>query len=116
MYVYIFLFNACNQMCGLFCSILESPICNTIRSIVPLRSQLSLKGYVFHEYLSSLAHISRSESSRLSEAVNNSNQRRKRVARNYLSNGALSLSSEDISLLDQYKCYQKHSSETKSES
>ncbi|KAM0017269.1 putative checkpoint protein Rad17/Rad24 [Helianthus debilis subsp. tardiflorus] len=97
-------------------SILESPICNTIRSIVPLRSQLSLKGYVFHEYLSSLAHISRSESSRLSEAVNNSNQRRKWVARNYLSNGALSLSSEDISLLDEYKCYQKHSSETKSES
>ncbi|KAI7738510.1 hypothetical protein M8C21_000214 [Ambrosia artemisiifolia] len=97
-------------------SILESPICNTIQSIVPARSQLSLKGYVFHEYLSSLAHISRSESSRLSEAVNNSNQRRKRVARNYLSNGALSLSSEDISLLDQYKCYQKHSSETKSES
>ncbi|KAF5787232.1 putative checkpoint protein Rad17/Rad24 [Helianthus annuus] len=97
-------------------SILESPICNTIRSIVPLRSQLSLKGYVFHEYLSSLAHISRSESYRLSEAVNNSSQRRKRVARNYLSNGALSLSSEDISLLDQYKCYQKHSLETKSES
>ncbi|KAI3774938.1 hypothetical protein L1987_49502 [Smallanthus sonchifolius] len=97
-------------------SILESPICNTIQSIVPLRSQLSLKGYVFHEYLSSLAHISRSESSRLSEAISNSNQRRKRVARNYLSNGALSLSSEDISLLDQYKCYQKHSLEAKTES
>ncbi|KAL8189226.1 hypothetical protein R6Q57_028792 [Mikania cordata] len=97
-------------------SIFESPICNTIRSIVPAHSQLLLKGNVFHEYLSSLAHISRSESSRLSEAVNNSNQRRKRVARNYLSNGALKLSSEDISLLDQYKCYQKHSSETKTKS
>ncbi|KAK1416701.1 hypothetical protein QVD17_25817 [Tagetes erecta] len=97
-------------------SILESPIRNTIQSIVPPRSHLSLKGYVFHEYLSSLAQISRSESSRLSEAVNSSNQRRKRVTRNYLSNGALSLSSEDISLLDQYKCYQKHSSETKTDS
>ncbi|XP_076882550.1 uncharacterized protein LOC143531045 [Bidens hawaiensis] len=97
-------------------SILESPICNTIRSVVPLRSQLSLKGYVFHEYLPSLAHISRSESSRLSEAANDPTQRRKRVARNYLSNGALSLSSEDISLLDQYQCYQKPSSDTKPES
>ncbi|XP_076923492.1 uncharacterized protein LOC143585616 [Bidens hawaiensis] len=96
-------------------SILESPIGNTIRSVVPLRSHLSLKGYVFHEYLSSLAHISRSESSRLSEAANNPTQRRKRVARNYLSNGALSLSSEDISLLDQYKCHRKPSSDTKPE-
>nr|GEV00534.1 P-loop containing nucleoside triphosphate hydrolases superfamily protein [Tanacetum cinerariifolium] len=97
-------------------SMLDSPLCNTVQSIVPLRSQLSLKGYVFHEYLSSLSQISRSESSRLSEANNRPNQRRKRVARNYLSNGALSLPSEDISLLDQYSCYQKHSSETNTES
>ncbi|KAI3525232.1 hypothetical protein L1887_03907 [Cichorium endivia] len=88
-------------------SMLESPLCSTVQSIVPLKSQLSLKGYVFHEYLSTLSQISRSESSRFSEAINNSNQRRKRVARNYLSNGGLSLTSEDISLLDQYSCYQK---------
>ncbi|XP_042758835.1 uncharacterized protein LOC111920004 [Lactuca sativa] len=94
-------------------SILESPISNTVQSIVPLKSQLSLKGYVFHEYLSTLSQISRSESLRFSEAINSSNQRRKRVARNYLSNGGLSLSSEDISLLDQYSCCQKQSSETK---
>ncbi|CAH1425734.1 unnamed protein product [Lactuca virosa] len=90
-------------------SILESPICNTVQSIVPLKSQLSLKGYVFHEYLSTLSQISRSESLRFSEAINSSNQRRKRVARNYLSNGGLSLSSEDILLLDQYSCCQKQS-------
>lgn len=93
-------------------SMLESPLCNTVHSIVPLRSQLSLKGYVFHEYLSSLAQISRSESSRLSEAINKSNQRRKRVARNYLSNGALAFSSEDISLLDRFSCYQKSKTES----
>ncbi|XP_024979178.1 uncharacterized protein LOC112516395 isoform X2 [Cynara cardunculus var. scolymus] len=97
-------------------SMLESPLCNTVHSIVPLRSQLSLKGYIFHEYLSSLAQISRSESSRLSEAVNKSTQRRKRVARNYLSNGALALSSEDISLLDRFSCYRTPSSQSKTES
>ncbi|XP_071716016.1 uncharacterized protein [Rutidosis leptorrhynchoides] len=97
-------------------SMLESPLCSTVQSIVPLRAQLSLKGYVFHEYLSSLAQISSSESSRLSEAINPSSQRRKRVARNYLSNGGLSLSSEDISLLDQYSCYRKPPSKTKNES
>nr|XP_043626638.1 uncharacterized protein LOC122598097 [Erigeron canadensis] len=96
-------------------SMLESPVCNTVQSIVPLRSQLSLKGYVFHEYLSSLAQISKSESSRLSEAVNQTNKRRKRVARNYLSTGALSLSSEDILLLDKYSCHQEQSPETKTE-
>ncbi|KVH93074.1 hypothetical protein Ccrd_004887 [Cynara cardunculus var. scolymus] len=94
----------------------KSPLCNTVHSIVPLRSQLSLKGYIFHEYLSSLAQISRSESSRLSEAVNKSTQRRKRVARNYLSNGALALSSEDISLLDRFSCYRTPSSQSKTES
>ncbi|KAL4589013.1 hypothetical protein LXL04_001915 [Taraxacum kok-saghyz] len=88
-------------------SILESPVCNTVRSIVPLKSQLSLKGYIFHEYLSTLSQISTSESSRFSEAINTSSQRRKRVARNYLSNGGLSLSSEDILLLEQYSYHLK---------
>ncbi|KAJ9537777.1 hypothetical protein OSB04_030510 [Centaurea solstitialis] len=97
-------------------SMLDSPLSHTVHSIVPLRSQLSLRGYVFHEYLSSLAQISRSESARLSEAVNKSNQRRKRVARNYLSNGSLALSSEDISLLDRFSCYRKASLQSETES
>lgn len=86
---------------------LESPLCSIVQSIVPSRSCLALKGDVFQEYLSSLAQISRSESSRLSESINKSRQRRGCVARNYLSTGALGLSPEDISLLGQYNSYLK---------
>ncbi|CAK9154618.1 unnamed protein product [Ilex paraguariensis] len=91
---------------------LESCFCNILQSIVPSKSHLSLRGDAFHEYLSSLGQISRSEASRLSESSDKMKRRRARVPRHYLSSGALMLSSEYISLLSQYNCYQKVSSQS----
>ncbi|KAK3036786.1 hypothetical protein RJ639_030816 [Escallonia herrerae] len=92
------------KSCMLLKSELESCLCNLIQSIVPTRSYLALKGDAFHEYLSSLGQISRSEISRISESVGKSKKRRVRTARNYLSTA---LSAEDISLLGQYSRYGK---------
>ncbi|KAA8538481.1 hypothetical protein F0562_027973, partial [Nyssa sinensis] len=91
---------------------LESRLCHIVQSIVPQRSYLALKGDTFHEYLSSLSQISRSEASRLSESIDKTKQRRARVARHYLNSSALMLSSKDISYLGQYNCYQKVSSQS----
>ncbi|KAK3230659.1 hypothetical protein Dsin_002540 [Dipteronia sinensis] len=79
----------------------EMKLClfNTIKSLVPKKSYLGLKGVAFHEYLSSLGCISRSETSRLSECINKTKGRRARRARHYLSTGTLMLSPEDVSLL-----------------
>ncbi|KAK1384333.1 AAA domain-containing protein [Heracleum sosnowskyi] len=84
-----------------------SSLCCVVRSLVPKRSYLSIKGNALHEYLSSLSQISRSEDNRLSESFSKSTKRRVCVARNYLSNAAPSLTPEDISLLSQYCNYQK---------
>ncbi|XP_031281321.1 uncharacterized protein LOC116139808 isoform X1 [Pistacia vera] len=86
----------------------KSSLFNTIKSIVPRKSYLALKGDAFHEYLSSLGCISRSETSRLSELKNKTKRRRARGARHYLSTGALMLSPEDISVLGQSNLYGKN--------
>ncbi|KAL6962143.1 hypothetical protein U1Q18_037097 [Sarracenia purpurea var. burkii] len=91
---------------------LDSRLCSIVQSIVPSRSYLATKGDAFYEYLSSLGQISRSEASRLSESIDKTKQKRARVARNYLSNGAMMLSPNDISLLGQYNCYGKVSSQS----
>ncbi|KAA8538484.1 hypothetical protein F0562_028145 [Nyssa sinensis] len=91
---------------------LESRLCHIVQSIVPQRSYLALKGDAFHEYLSSLSQISRSEASRLSESIDKTKQRRARVARHYLNSSALMSSSKDISYLGQYNSYQKVSSQS----
>ncbi|XVF36894.1 hypothetical protein REPUB_Repub19eG0098200 [Reevesia pubescens] len=79
----------------------KSCLFDMIRSIVPSRSYLGLKGGVLHEYISSLGCISRSEASRLSVGTGLTKRRRARGSRHYLSTGALMLSPEDISLLGQ---------------
>ncbi|KAF2291400.1 hypothetical protein GH714_023675 [Hevea brasiliensis] len=80
---------------------------NIIQSVVPSRAYMTIKGDAFYEYLSSLGHISRSESSRLSEGDGKNKRRRGRAARNYLSTGSLMLSPEEISLLGQSNMYGK---------
>ncbi|KAL1533632.1 hypothetical protein AAHA92_33492 [Salvia divinorum] len=72
---------------------------------VPSRSYLAAKGSAFHEYISTLGQISRYETSRLSNCVDNKRKgRRGRVPQNYLS-GSLAMSSEDIQLLDRRTSY-----------
>ncbi|XVE60338.1 hypothetical protein DITRI_Ditri05aG0121100 [Diplodiscus trichospermus] len=83
---------------------------NIIRAIVPSRLYLALKGAAFHEYISSLGCISRSEASRLSACMGLTKRQRARGARHYLSTGALILSPGDISLLSQYDFNRKLSS------
>ncbi|XP_039000428.1 uncharacterized protein LOC120126269 [Hibiscus syriacus] len=73
-----------------------------LRSIVPSRLYLALKGAACHEYISSLGCISRSEASRLSVGKGLTGRRSRRGAHHYLSTGALTLSPEDVSLLGQY--------------
>uniref|UniRef100_A0A5B7B8E5 AAA+ ATPase domain-containing protein n=1 Tax=Davidia involucrata TaxID=16924 RepID=A0A5B7B8E5_DAVIN len=90
----------------------ESCLRDIVQSIIPQRSYLALKGDAFPEYLSSLSQISRSEASRLSESIDKTKKRRVRVARHYLSSGALMLSPEDISLLGQCNCYRKVTSQS----
>lgn len=80
-------------------------ICSMFESVVPLRSYLAVKGEPFHEYLSTLSQISRYETSRLSENVGNNKRRRARVPRHYLTSGSSTMSSEEISSLEQYHAY-----------
>ncbi|KAF9682615.1 hypothetical protein SADUNF_Sadunf05G0127300 [Salix dunnii] len=86
---------------------LKSCLCDIIESIVPSRAYMTMKGDAFHEYQSSLGHIARSEASRLSASTGKIKGRRARASRNYLSNGSLMLSPEDISLLGQSNIYAK---------
>ncbi|XP_021284558.1 uncharacterized protein LOC110416794 isoform X2 [Herrania umbratica] len=90
----------------------KSCLSNIVGSIVPSRSHFALNGAAFHEYISSLRCISRSEASRLSVGMNWTKRRRARGSWHYLSTGALMLSPEDISLLDQYNFYGKLSSKS----
>ncbi|KAL9234676.1 hypothetical protein vseg_009519 [Gypsophila vaccaria] len=85
---------------------------NIVRSITPTRSFLASKGNALHDYLSSLAHISKFEASRLAEceAAQKTQRRRVRATKNYLTSGALDLSPDDISLLNKYNSYGKTSS------
>ncbi|XP_010521243.1 PREDICTED: uncharacterized protein LOC104800189 isoform X2 [Tarenaya hassleriana] len=85
----------------------RSCLMGAMKSIVPPRSYLALKGDAFHEYLSFLGRISRSETSNLSEAIRQTRRRRSRPPRHYLSTGSMMLSPEDIALLDQHSSYRE---------
>ncbi|XP_074263579.1 uncharacterized protein LOC141586296 isoform X2 [Silene latifolia] len=91
------------------CRLRETHLTNIVQSITPSRSYLTSRGNALHDYLSSLAHISRSEASRLAEpeAAQKTKRRRVRATKNYLSSGALDLSPDDISLLKEYYSYGK---------
>uniref|UniRef100_A0A6N2LV02 Uncharacterized protein n=1 Tax=Salix viminalis TaxID=40686 RepID=A0A6N2LV02_SALVM len=86
---------------------MKSCLRDIIESIVPSRAYMTMKGDAFYEYQSSLGHIARSEASRLSASTGKMKGRRARASRNYLSNGSLMLSPEDISLLGQSNIYAK---------
>ncbi|KAL1164151.1 hypothetical protein V6Z11_A06G051200 [Gossypium hirsutum] len=88
----------------------KSCLFDIISSMVPSRFCLALKGDAFHEYVSSLGYISKSEASRLSVGTSLTKRCRTRRSRHYLSTGALMLSPEDISLLEQYNFNGKLSS------
>uniref|UniRef100_A0A7N0ZV90 AAA+ ATPase domain-containing protein n=1 Tax=Kalanchoe fedtschenkoi TaxID=63787 RepID=A0A7N0ZV90_KALFE len=72
-----------------------------VRSIVPPRSYLVVRGETLHEYISCLNNISRSETSRLSSGVDDAKGRRGRFG-HYLCGDRFSLSMEDLSLLERY--------------
>ncbi|KAH1057489.1 hypothetical protein J1N35_035554 [Gossypium stocksii] len=88
----------------------KSCLFDIISSVVPSRFCLALKGDAFLEYVSSLGYISKSEASRLSVGTSLTKRCRTRRSRHYLSTGALMLSPEDISLLEQYNFNGKLSS------
>ncbi|TYG63754.1 hypothetical protein ES288_D06G055300v1 [Gossypium darwinii] len=88
----------------------KSCLFDIISSMVPSRFCLALKGDAFHEYVSSLGYISKSEASRLSVGTSLTKRCRTRRSRHYLSTGVLMLSPEDISLLEQYNFNGKLSS------
>ncbi|KAH0989402.1 hypothetical protein GBA52_000885 [Prunus armeniaca] len=90
---------------------IKSGVVDVVQSIVPSRMYSTLKGGAIHEYLSSLRHISRSETSRLAQGFEKTTRRRRRrVAPHYLSSSALMLAPEHISLLDQHDVFRKASS------
>ncbi|KAL3592423.1 hypothetical protein D5086_011063 [Populus alba] len=78
---------------------MKSSLCDIIESIVPSRAYMTMKGDAFYEYQSSLCHMARSEASRSPANIGKAKGRRARASRNYLSNGSLMLSPEEISLL-----------------
>ncbi|XP_048131184.1 uncharacterized protein LOC115734760 isoform X2 [Rhodamnia argentea] len=71
---------------------------DVIESVGPSKLYLYLRDNAFYDYLSSLGKISKAETARLSGCINKK-RRRGRASRHYLSNGALMLSPEHISLL-----------------
>ncbi|KAK8466810.1 hypothetical protein PHAVU_008G163600 [Phaseolus vulgaris] len=77
-----------------------------IRSIIPARSLLSMKGLAFSEYMSSLRQISISEGFRISHGSENVKKRR-RVGPHYLSKGRMKLTPEDISVVCKGGLYRK---------
>lgn len=64
-------------LCAVACC-REKKMClqHIVQSVVPLRSYLTVRGNALHEYLSSLAHISRLEDSRLAESAAKTKRRR----------------------------------------
>ncbi|XP_034888998.1 uncharacterized protein [Populus alba] len=86
---------------------MKSSLCDIIESIVPSRAYMTMKGDAFYEYQSSLCHMARSEASRSPANIGKAKGRRARASRNYLSNGSLMLSPEEISLLGQSNIYSK---------
>ncbi|KAK9162225.1 hypothetical protein Syun_003127 [Stephania yunnanensis] len=80
-----------------------------VQTVVPSKLYLASKGAAFHEYLSSLGHISKLEASRVSEGINKTKRRRNRThaANHYLSTGPFTLSPEDVSFLARQTCYGK---------
>ncbi|CAO2834492.1 unnamed protein product [Amaranthus hypochondriacus] len=89
----------------------ETCLQNIVESVVPLKCYLTTRGNALVDYLSSLAHISRSETSRVAEASAKS-KRRVRILKNYLSTSALDLSQDDILMLNEYNSFGRDSSKS----
>ncbi|XP_068639047.1 uncharacterized protein [Aristolochia californica] len=84
----------------------EKTVYRTIVPIVPPRLQLALKGSAFHEYLSSLSQICKSEALQLVNSVDRTKRRRRgRTASHYLSTVQQTLSPEEVQLLAQKFCF-----------
>ncbi|TKY56162.1 hypothetical protein E2542_SST20603 [Spatholobus suberectus] len=88
----------------------RTSLSDVIRSIIPARSSLAMKGHAFNEYISSLRQISISEVFRISHGSGKIRKRR-RGAQHYLSRGTMMLSPEDISLVCEGDLYRKISSQ-----
>ncbi|XP_057531621.1 uncharacterized protein LOC130809815 isoform X3 [Amaranthus tricolor] len=89
----------------------ETCLQNIVELVVPLKCYLTTRGNALVDYLSSLAHISRSETSRVAEASAKS-KRRVRIVKNYLSSSALDLSQDDILTLNEYNSFGRDSSKS----
>ncbi|XP_030445181.1 uncharacterized protein LOC115667778 [Syzygium oleosum] len=81
---------------------------DVIESMGPSKLYLYLRDHAFYDYLSSLGKISKAETARLSRGTDKK-RRRGRASRHYLSNGALKLSPEDISLLQRSSSFGNNS-------
>uniref|UniRef100_A0A1D1Y003 ATPase family AAA domain-containing protein 5 n=1 Tax=Anthurium amnicola TaxID=1678845 RepID=A0A1D1Y003_9ARAE len=85
---------------------LESMLCEAVRPIIPARLYMALKGPTFHEYVSFLSCMSKSENSRLSEKKDQFHRnRRARISRHYLQSHPFAFSPEDVSLMAGYGCF-----------
>ncbi|KAK1268639.1 hypothetical protein QJS04_geneDACA006871 [Acorus gramineus] len=94
--------------CQISCkdSEVESELYNIIRSVVPARSRLALKGPAFHEYLSFMSQISISENDRVKEDINMTKKcRRSRASQHYFSTAPFDISPQNLILLAKWSFY-----------
>ncbi|KAK1315629.1 hypothetical protein QJS10_CPA05g01839 [Acorus calamus] len=94
--------------CQISCkgSEVESELHDTIRSVVPARSRLALKGPAFHEYLSFMSQISISENDRVKEDINMTKKhRRSRASEHYFSTAPFDISPQNLILLAKRSFY-----------
>ncbi|KAG9448912.1 hypothetical protein H6P81_008877 [Aristolochia fimbriata] len=85
----------------------EETLYRTIVPIVPQRLQLALKGSGFHEYLSSLSQLCKSEALHSVDSVDRRKRgSRARIAPDYVSAIKHKLSPEEVQLLAQKFCFQ----------
>ncbi|CAN6479978.1 unnamed protein product [Victoria cruziana] len=85
----------------------NSMLSDALLTVVPIRSYMASRGSAFHEYLSFLSQISKGESTRLTQEGESKRCGRRRGSRHYLMTGALTMSAEDVLLLDQHCCFKK---------
>ncbi|KAL8159334.1 hypothetical protein V2J09_000871 [Rumex salicifolius] len=82
----------------------EASLDEIVHSVVPPKCYFSLRGNTLKEYLSTLAHMSKSEAHRASDSPDNTRRRsRKQAPKNYLCSGSLCLTPQEISSLVAYK-------------
>ncbi|MQL86296.1 hypothetical protein Taro_018826 [Colocasia esculenta] len=86
---------------------LEFTLFDVVHPLIPARLRMVLKGPAFHEYVSFLSCMSKSENLRLSENKDQFQQRHRRVraSRHYLRSPPFALSPEDVELLAGCSCF-----------